>query len=40
MPTRSLFFDRVLPPLLATLALVTLGLVLFAAGVLLGLIPY
>lgn len=40
MPRNSLFFEKVVPALLVLMGLVTLGLILFAVGVLLGLIHF
>jgi hypothetical protein len=40
MPQNSVFFEKVVPVLLVILGIITLGLMLFAAGVLLGLIHF
>lgn len=40
MPVNSVFFDKVVPILLVALGVVMAGLVLFAAGVVLGLIKF
>jgi len=40
MPTDSVLFERVIPVLLAGFGLVTVILILFAAGVLLGIVPF
>jgi hypothetical protein len=40
MPANSVFFEKVVPILLALMGLLTVGLVLFAAGVLMGLIKF
>ena len=40
MPQNSLFFEKIVPILLAVMGVVTVLLVLFAAGVLLGLIRF
>lgn len=40
MPANSLFFEKLVPILLALLGVVMLALVLFAAGVLLGLVKF
>jgi hypothetical protein len=40
MPSNSLFFEKLVPILLALLGLVMFTLVLFAAGVLLGLVKF
>jgi hypothetical protein len=40
MPDDSVLFERVIPVLLAILGLVTLVFILFAAGVLLGIVPF
>ena len=40
MPKNSTFYDKVIPTLLIGLALLTAVLILFAAGVLLGLITW
>ncbi len=40
MPANSVFFDKVVPILLVVLGVVMAGLVLFAAGVVLGLIRF
>jgi hypothetical protein len=40
MPAHSMFYDKVVPILLVGMGIVTAGLILFAAGVLLGLISF
>lgn len=40
MPRNSLFFEKVVPILLIFMAIVTISLILFAAGVLLGIIHF
>jgi hypothetical protein len=40
MPKDSLFFEKIVPVSLAVMGIVTLGLILFAAGVLLGLVKF
>ncbi len=40
MPSHSLFFEKVVPVLLGLFGLVMVGLVIFAAGVLLGWIKF
>jgi hypothetical protein len=40
MPANSAFFDRVVPILLISLSVVMAGLIIFALGVLLGVIPF
>jgi len=40
MPVHSLFFEKVVPVLLGLFGLVMVGLVIFAAGVLLGWIKF
>lgn len=40
MPSNSLLFEKIVPILLGALGLVMVGLVLFAAGVLLGLVKF
>lgn len=40
MPEGSLFYERVVPALLVLLGIVTVVLILFAAGVLLGIVPF
>ncbi|MCE9647015.1 MAG: hypothetical protein K8S20_13520 [Chloroflexi bacterium] len=40
IPPNSLLFEKIIPALLIMLGLVTLGLILFAAGVLLGIIQF
>jgi hypothetical protein len=40
MPSDSLLFERIVPVILAVLGIVTLVLILFAAGVLLGIVPF
>jgi len=40
IPRNSLFFEKLIPPLLALMGLITVAMVLFAAGILLGLIRF
>lgn len=40
MPERSVFYDRIVPLVLAILGMVMVGLIVFALGVLSGLIPW
>lgn len=40
MPKNSFFFEKVVPVSLAVMGIVTLGLIVFAAGVLLGLVKF
>ncbi|HEX9797118.1 MAG TPA: hypothetical protein VGA52_09030 [Anaerolineales bacterium] len=40
MPADSAFFERVVPALLVVLGIITVGLIVFAAGILLGFIPF
>jgi len=40
MQRNSLFFEKVVPAMLVLMAIVTLGLILFAAGVLLGFVHF
>ena len=40
MPSDSTFYDKVVPAILIIMGLIMLGLILFALGVLLGLIPF
>ncbi len=40
MPGNSIFFEKIVPVLLVVFGIVMVGLVLFAAGVLLGLIKF
>lgn len=40
MPKDSFFFEKIVPVSLAVMGIVTLGLILFAAGVLLGLVKF
>ncbi len=40
MPQGSVFYERIVPILLVTMGVVTLLLILFAVGVLLGVIPW
>ena len=40
MPKGSLFFEKIVPILLAIMGIITLGLILFAAGVILGIIQF
>jgi hypothetical protein len=40
VPTGSAFYDKIIPLLLVGMAVVTVIFILFAVGVLLGLVPY
>jgi hypothetical protein len=40
MPRDSVFFEKIVPTLLVLMGVITLGLILFAAGVLLGLVHF
>ncbi len=40
MPDDSVLFERVIPVVLAGLGILTVVLILFAAGVLLGIVPF
>lgn len=40
MPSDSAFFERVVPILLIVLGIITVALILFALGVLLGFVPF
>lgn len=40
MPKDSLFFEKIVPISLITLGIITLGLMLFAAGVILGIVKF
>jgi hypothetical protein len=40
MPEGSTFYERIVPLVLVGLALIMTGLILFALGVLLGLVPF
>lgn len=40
MPKDSLFFEKIVPVSLLTMGVVTLGLILFAAGVILGIVQF
>jgi len=40
MPKDSLFFEKIVPISLITMGVVTLGLILFAAGVILGIVQF
>jgi hypothetical protein len=40
IPSNSLFYDRFVPLVFILLAVITLSLILFAAGVLLGIVQY
>ena len=40
MPKNSLLFEKVIPVSLIVLGIITLGLILFAAGVLLGIVKF
>ena len=40
MPKDSLFFEKIVPVSLVAMGVITLGLILFAAGVILGIIQF
>lgn len=40
MPKDSLFFEKIVPISLITMGIITLGLILFAAGVILGIVQF
>jgi len=40
MPEKSLLFEKIVPALLFIMGVITLGLILFAAGVLLGIVHF
>ena len=40
MPKDSLFFEKIVPISLITMGVITLGLILFAAGVILGIVHF
>jgi hypothetical protein len=40
MPKDSLFFEKIVPISLVTMGVITVGLILFAAGVILGIIQF
>ena len=40
MPSDSLFYDRIIPILLVVLGIIMFILILFAFGVLLGIVPF
>jgi len=40
MPKDSVFFEKIVPISLITMGIVTLGLILFAAGVILGIVQF
>ncbi len=40
MPENSIFYEKIVPALLLALGLLTAALILIAAGVLLGLVPF
>ncbi len=40
MPSKSLFFEKVVPALLILMGVITVALLLFAAGVLLGIVHF
>lgn len=40
MPSDSLFYDRIIPILLVVLGIIMFILILFALGVLLGIVPF
>jgi len=40
MPKDSLFFEKIVPISLITMGIITLGLILFAAGVILGIVRF
>ena len=40
MPRKSVFFEKIVPISLITMGVITLGLILFAAGVILGIVHF
>jgi hypothetical protein len=40
MPKDSLFFEKIVPISLVTMAIITIGLMVFAAGVILGIVHF
>ena len=40
IPKNSLFFEKIVPTSLIIMGIITLGLILFAAGVLLGIVKF
>ena len=40
IPTNSIFFEKIVPVALIIMGIVTFGLILFAAGVLLGIVHF
>lgn len=40
MPADSAFFERIVPIMLIVLGIITVALILFALGVLLGIVPF
>ncbi len=40
MPENSLFYEKIVPVLLAAMGIITAALILFAAGVLLGIVRF
>jgi hypothetical protein len=40
MPKDSVFFEKIVPISLITMGIITLGLILFAAGVILGIVQF
>ena len=40
MPKDSFFFEKIVPISLITMGIITLGLILFAAGVILGIVQF
>jgi len=40
MPKDSLFFEKIIPISLITMGVITVGLILFAAGVILGIVHF
>jgi len=40
MPENSVFFEKIIPVVLVIMGVVTIGLILFAAGVLLGFVSF
>jgi len=40
IPQNSIFFEKIVPIALITMGIITLGLMLFAAGVLLGIVHF
>jgi len=40
MPENSVFFEKIVPIALITMGIITLGLMIFAAGVILGIVHF